>query len=106
MTLAIEPMINLGTAAVSLLDDGWTVRTGRWNAVGAFRAHGLDHQGGARNTDMARKDAIEVEGKVVELLPEYDVSRGAAQRPSAFSPIFREKCGSTSFASCQETKLC
>jgi methionyl aminopeptidase len=27
MTLAIEPMINLGTAAVQLLDDGWTVRT-------------------------------------------------------------------------------
>ena len=27
MTLAIEPMINMGTAAVTLLDDGWTVRT-------------------------------------------------------------------------------
>ena len=27
MTLAIEPMINLGMAAVRLLDDGWTVRT-------------------------------------------------------------------------------
>src|SRR5260370_4331616 len=27
MTLAIEPMINLGVAAVRLLDDGWTVRT-------------------------------------------------------------------------------
>src|SRR4051812_49055499 len=27
MTLAIEPMINLGTADVRLLDDGWTVRT-------------------------------------------------------------------------------
>ncbi len=27
MTLAIEPMINLGTAAVRLLDDGWTVLT-------------------------------------------------------------------------------
>jgi methionyl aminopeptidase len=27
MTLAIEPMINLGTGAVRLLDDGWTVRT-------------------------------------------------------------------------------
>ena len=27
MTLAIEPMINLGAAAVRLLDDGWTVRT-------------------------------------------------------------------------------
>ncbi|MEY2531163.1 MAG: methionyl aminopeptidase, partial [Verrucomicrobiota bacterium] len=27
MTLAIEPMINMGTAAVRLMDDGWTVRT-------------------------------------------------------------------------------
>lgn len=27
MTLAIEPMINMGTAAVRLLDDGWTVCT-------------------------------------------------------------------------------
>src|SRR5215470_1104113 len=27
MTLAIEPMINLGAAGVRLLDDGWTVRT-------------------------------------------------------------------------------
>ena len=27
MTLAIEPMVNMGAAAVRLLDDGWTVRT-------------------------------------------------------------------------------
>ena len=27
MTLAIEPMVNLGAAAVRLLEDGWTVRT-------------------------------------------------------------------------------
>src|SRR5947208_2608070 len=27
MTLAIEPMINMGIAAVRLLEDGWTVRT-------------------------------------------------------------------------------
>jgi len=27
MTLAIEPMINMGTSEVTLLDDGWTVRT-------------------------------------------------------------------------------
>ncbi len=27
MTLAIEPMINMGTSDVSLLEDGWTVRT-------------------------------------------------------------------------------
>ena len=28
MTLAIEPMINMGTSDVRLLEDGWTVRTG------------------------------------------------------------------------------
>ena len=35
MTLAIEPMINMGTAAVRLLDDGWTVVT----ADGMASAH-------------------------------------------------------------------
>jgi methionyl aminopeptidase len=35
MTLAIEPMINLGTAAVRLLEDGWTVVT----ADGLASAH-------------------------------------------------------------------
>jgi methionyl aminopeptidase len=35
MTLAIEPMINMGTAAVTLLEDGWTVRT----ADGMSSAH-------------------------------------------------------------------
>src|SRR3989475_6706038 len=39
------------------------------DALGAFRAHGSDYPGRARNSDMARKDAIEVEGTVVELLP-------------------------------------
>lgn len=34
MTLAIEPMVNLGHAEVQVLDDGWTVVTkdGRWSA--------------------------------------------------------------------------
>ena len=36
MTLAIEPMVNLGTAAVRLLEDGWTVVHGRWNGFGAL----------------------------------------------------------------------
>src|SRR5436305_2822585 len=39
------------------------------NALGPFRAHGPDHEGSPGNPDMARKDAIEVEGTVVELLP-------------------------------------
>ena len=34
MTFTVEPMINLGTWRVKLLDDGWTVRTtdGKWSA--------------------------------------------------------------------------
>src|SRR2546421_12500372 len=39
------------------------------DALGAFRAHDSDYAGRAGNPDMARKDAIEVEGTVVELLP-------------------------------------
>src|SRR5436853_7316794 len=39
------------------------------NAFGPFRTHGLNHEERARNPYMARKDAIEVEGTVVELLP-------------------------------------
>jgi methionyl aminopeptidase len=35
MTLAIEPMINMGTFEVDVLDDGWTVVT----ADGAYSAH-------------------------------------------------------------------
>jgi methionyl aminopeptidase len=34
MAIAIEPMLNLGTARVSVQKDGWTVKTGdgRWSA--------------------------------------------------------------------------
>jgi methionyl aminopeptidase len=35
MTLAIEPMVNLGTAEVEVLEDGWTVKT----RDGQFSAH-------------------------------------------------------------------
>jgi translation initiation factor IF-1 len=42
---------------------------GGQHAVRAFRTHDLDHEERAGNPDMARKDAIEVEGEVVELLP-------------------------------------
>ena len=35
MTLAIEPMVNAGSAAITQLSDGWTVRT----ADGAWSAH-------------------------------------------------------------------
>ena len=49
MTLAIEPMINAGTAAVRLLDDGWTVCT----ADGTQSAH-FEH------TVLITKDKAEI----------------------------------------------
>ena len=49
MTLAIEPMVNLGTAAVRLLDDGWTVVT----ADGMASAH-FEH------TVLITKDGPEI----------------------------------------------
>src|SRR5438067_5105485 len=39
------------------------------DALRPFRTYGSDYAGRPRNSDMARKDAIEVEGTVVELLP-------------------------------------
>ena len=35
MTLAVEPMINIGTHRIKQLDDGWTVKT----ADGSLSAH-------------------------------------------------------------------
>jgi len=34
MTLAVEPMVNMGGAEVRILDDGWTAVTldGKWSA--------------------------------------------------------------------------
>ncbi len=49
MTLAIEPMINVGTGEVRLLDDGWTVRT----ADGSRSAH-FEH------TVLITKDGPEI----------------------------------------------
>jgi methionyl aminopeptidase len=49
MTLAIEPMINAGTAAVRLLEDGWTVCT----ADGMRSAH-FEH------TVLITRDAPEI----------------------------------------------
>ena len=40
---------------------------------------------------MARKDAIEVEGKVVEAPTEYDVPGRAVQRPPRARAHFRKK---------------
>ena len=49
MTLAIEPMINLGTAKVIMLPDGWTVKT----ADGSLSAH-------YENTIAITPDGVEI----------------------------------------------
>ncbi|PYM69131.1 MAG: type I methionyl aminopeptidase [Candidatus Rokuibacteriota bacterium] len=56
MVLAIEPMITLGSWEVRVLDDRWTAVT----ADGSLAAH---------FEDTIEEDAIEVEGTVVEPLP-------------------------------------
>ena len=35
MTIAVEPMVNMGAAAIKVMPDGWTVKT----ADGAYSAH-------------------------------------------------------------------
>lgn len=41
MTIAIEPMVNAGRPEVRVLNDGWTVGHGGWQALRPFRAHDL-----------------------------------------------------------------
>jgi hypothetical protein len=57
MTLAIEPMINIGTSDVRLLDDGWTVRTAA-ACLGALRTHRFDHKRRARNLTWRAKTQL------------------------------------------------
>src|SRR4029453_17152986 len=78
---------------------------GGWPALGALRAHGSYYEGRPRNSDMARKDAIELEGTVVELLPNTMFRVEIPGRVACWH-ISPAKCVCISFASCQETKLC
>jgi translation initiation factor IF-1 len=55
---------------------------------------------------MARKDAIEVEGTVIELLPNTMFRVARSPGVAACWHTSPGKCACTSFASCQETKLC
>jgi hypothetical protein len=55
---------------------------------------------------MARKDAIEVEGTVVELLPDTMFRVEIPGCAVGCWHTFPAKCVCTSFGSCQETKLC
>ena len=45
MTLAIEPMVNIGHGRRAIARRWLDGAHGRWNAFGAFRAHGFDHEG-------------------------------------------------------------
>ncbi len=49
MTIAIEPMINIGTYDVRMLDDGWTIVT----ADGSPSAH-------YENTVLIKEDGVEI----------------------------------------------
>jgi methionyl aminopeptidase len=69
MTLAVEPMVNMGGGCCPRSVGQVDRRDSRWQAVGALRAYHSHHQGRTRDPYMAKKDAIEVEGRVVELLP-------------------------------------
>jgi translation initiation factor IF-1 len=82
MTLAVEPMVNMGTGDVNVEDDGWTVVT----KDGSLSAHfehtvairedgaeilttvwGYDNPEG--DEALAKEESIQVEGTVVEALP-------------------------------------
>ena len=83
MTLAVEPMINMGTWEVEWLDDDWTVVS----ADNSLSAHyentilitkdgceilslpNIWPRCGRMRGDMSKSDVIEIEGKVVEKLP-------------------------------------
>ena len=44
LVLAIEPMVNAGTAETEVLDDGWTVVTARRQPLRPLRAHHRRHR--------------------------------------------------------------
>ena len=51
LTIAIEPMVNIGGPATKTLADRWTIVTRRRIAVGALRAHRRDHRHRQRRPD-------------------------------------------------------
>ena len=75
MILAVEPMINMGTHAVRTLKDGWTVVTkdGKCSAhfehTIAIVAGGCEVLTAEIAKYMTKKDAIRVEAKVIDALP-------------------------------------
>ena len=55
MVIAVEPMLNLGTADIYMLDDGWTILT--------------DDDSPSAHFEHTVVVTIEVEGKVLEIIP-------------------------------------
>ena len=56
LTIAIEPMVNVGGPATRTMPDRWTIVTADGSRVGALRAHGRDHGHGAADPDGVRDE--------------------------------------------------
>ena len=52
MTLAIEPMVNLGKHQVKVAGDGWTALTPGWKTLRPFRAHRSGNKKRSRNLNF------------------------------------------------------
>ena len=61
LVVAIEPMVNVGTAGTRTLADGWTVVTARRQALRPLRAHHRLHRGRPRGPHRP-VDGLAVEG--------------------------------------------
>ena len=86
MTLAIEPMVNAGRPGVKILNDGWTVVTQDGSLSAHFEHTVLITEGEPEILTWPEKDAFEVEGVVVEVLPNrtYRVELANGHRLLAF----------------------
>ena len=68
MTIAIEPMVNAGAPQVVVLSDGWTVVTKDGQLSAHFEHTVLITEAEPEILTWPAKDAIEVEGRIVEIL--------------------------------------
>ena len=86
MTMAIEPMVNAGSPDVKILNDGWTVVTQDGSLSAHFEHTVLITESEPEILTWPEKDAIEVEGVVVEVLPNqtYRVELANGHRLLAF----------------------
>ena len=109
MVLAIEPMVTMGSWEVRILEDGWTAVTEDGSLAAHFE-HTDRHHGGraprcstGRSGDAARaslraqawpkEDAIEVEGTVVEPLPNAMFRVELENGHRVLAHVSRARCG-------------